>query len=429
MKRRVILSIWALGLSMISGYTYAGDSDVLPKGNFYFNVDYTHYIPWEKRYNEDGDVEDAATDFNTVLDSSIFPELAMFEGFVPGEPNVGKTVTSFDYSYKRLDATLAYGLTNNLSFGVKIPYIWYKNKVKANVDTTEANLGKNNLYQLGVLPPEFDALPLLPLDTPGLPEGAVTPITTEDVQDLIGDGLEINGVPAVPGYGYERFETWDEDGVGDIEVGLKYKYYQDGNWSLAALGGILLPTGEGPNEDNLQAQHLGGDCYALLFHSYNDYTGFENLTLSGSLYYTWTLPYDSNRRVVRSANEPLTDLKASVDTDLGDIFELKTSASYHFDNQSSMSGTSFKLLYHLTKIFKDKVTGPGPNSTYSGMEDQTDGLAHIFVTSVTYSTIPLFLKKEFPVPLDFSLAYRNRFAGDNNAFKTQYLKASVTLYF
>ena len=429
MKRSIILSFWLLMFSLMSVSTNAGEADVLPKGNFAFNIEYTHYIPWDERYDEDGNTEDAATDFNTVLDSSIFPDLGMFEGFVPGTPNIGKTDVSFDYKYKKIDMILGYGLTDKLSVGIKVPYIWYKNKVKARVDSTNANLGKNNLYQLGVLPPEYDALPLLPLETPGLPPGAVTPITTEDVQDLLGDGLDINGVPAVPGYGYERFETWDEDGIGDIELGMKYQYYQSDKWSLAALGGILLPTGKGPDEDNLQAQQLGGDSYALIFRSYNDYKGIKNVTLSGSVYYTWIFPYEDDRRVVRSANQPLTDVKEKVDTDLGDMLELKTSATYHFDDQSPLEGASIGLLYHLTKIYKDKVTGPGPNSLYSGMEDQTDGLAHIYVATIGYSTIPLFLKKEFPIPLDLSLAYRNRFAGDNNAFKTQYLQASLTIYF
>lgn len=408
----------------------AGDAGVLPKGNFAFNIDYTHYIPWDERYDKDGNTQDAAADYNAVLDSNVFPALRMFEGYVEGMPNIGKTVTSFDYSYERIDFALAYGVTDKLSVGIKVPYIWYKNKVKANVDTKDANLGKNSLYQQGVLPPELDALPLLPLDTPGLPPGVVTPITTEDVQDILGDGLDINGVPAIPGYGYDRFETWDEDGIGDIEAGMKYQYYQSDIWRLALQGGVLFPTGKGPDPDNLQSQILGGDSYALIFRSYNDYTGFKNMTLNGSVYYSWVLPQkNAERRIVDDPHSPLTYLKDDVDIDPGDVIELETSISYQFDDESFLPGLSLGLLYNYKKIFEDKVTGPGSDSIYKGLEEETNGKEQLYIASIGYSTIPLFLKNEFPVPMDVSLAYRDKFDGNNSSFKTQYLKFSLTIYF
>ena len=430
MKMNWSIVILLTSLSLLPINALAGDAGVLPKGNFAFNIDYTHYIPWDERYDKDGNTEDAAADFNAVLDSNVFPALRMFEGYVEGMPNIGKTVTTFDYKYERIDFALAYGITDKLSVGIKVPYIWYKNKVKAKVDTKDANLGKNNLYQLGVLPPEYDSLPLLPLDTPGLPPGAITPITTEDVQDILGDGLDINGAPAIPGYGFDRFETWDENGIGDIEAGMKYQYYQSDNWRLAGMGGILFPTGKGWDADNLQSQYLGGDSYALIFRSYNDYTGFKNFNLNASVYYTWVLENkNAERRIVDDPRSPLTYLKDDVDIDPGDVLQFETSVSYQFDEESPLSGFSLGLLYNYTKIYEDKVTGPGNDSIYKGLEEESNGKEQMYIASIGYSTIPLFLKNEFPVPLDVSFAYRDKFDGNNSLFKTQYLKFSLTVYF
>lgn len=416
------LPILLTTLLLLPVHTLAADAEVLPKGNFAFNLDYKHYIPWDERYNKDGDTEDAATDFNAVLGANIFPELAFFG---PGS-NIGTTVTDFEFRYDKIEATLAYGMTDNLSIGVKIPYIRYKNKVKTDLVTTDANVGKNTLYQAGILPEPFNSAPLLPLGAPG-----TVAMTPDDIQSLIGGGLDVNGdnVTDIPGYGYKRFETWEEEGLGDIEAGAKYRYYRDDNWRLAVLGGILFPTGEAMDPDNLAGEALGGDCYGLLFRSFNDYTGFRNLTLNASFYYTWTLPYDSKQRIVADANHPLSDVKETVDTDPGDVFEVEASAKYHFDETSPLAGFSAELLYHFTKGYKSVVTGPGPDNIYAGLEDQSDGKEHIYVARIAYSTIPLFLKKEFPIPMDLSLAYRNKFKGNNQAYKTEYLEAGLTIYF
>ena len=88
-----------------------------------------------------------------------------------------------------------------------------------------------------------------------------------------------------------------------------------------------------------------------------------------------------------------------------------------------------QLLYHFNKIFKDEVTGSGPDSRYAGLEVESDGEEHMYIVSISYSTIPLFLEKKCPVPMDFTLSYRNKFDGDNSTFKTEYIKLGFTLYF
>lgn len=429
MKNIIVIS--ALLTVFISNpyYCAADDASVLPKGNFAFNINYKHYLPWDERYDRNGDTEDAAIDFNTPLDNNVFPVLNIFDGLVPGAPNIGSTVTSFEYSYERLEAIFAYGLTDNLSFGIKIPYIWYKNKVKADLDTSNANLGKNNLYKQSLLPEPYNSSPILPLNAPGLPPGAITPMTAEDVQALIGPGLSINGEPAIPGYGFDRFETWEDDGLGNIEAGLKYRYFKNDNWQLAGLAGVIFPTGEGPDPDSLQAEQLGSDYYGIELRSYNDYTGIKNVLINASVFYTFNLPYTDTFRIVDDPHSPLSSTKASLDIDPGDLLELETSIAYQFDKSSALYGTSVSLLYNYTKGYKDSVSGPGSDSLYKGMEIETDGEEQIFIIGLGYSTVPLFLANEFPVPIDFSFAYRNKFAGTNSTFKTEYLEAGLTVYF
>jgi hypothetical protein len=65
--------------------------------------------------------------------------------------------------------------------------------------------------------------------------------------------LDVNadGVPDIPGYEYKRFETWSDDGLGDIEAGLKYQYFKNDKWRLAVTGAVRFPTGEVDDPDDL----------------------------------------------------------------------------------------------------------------------------------------------------------------------------------
>lgn len=407
----------------------AGDAEVLPGGRFAFNVDYKHYLDWSKRFDKNGDVQDAASDFNTVLDTSVFSALKAFNGMVPGTPNIGASVTSFNYNLDRIDTTLAYGINDSLSFGVKVPYMWYKNDVKAGLDTSKANVGINNLYKAGKLPEPYNSSPLLPLAAP-LPAGTVSPLTTKDVQNLLGNGLVINGQTAVTGYGFKPFETWTQEGIGDIEAGVKYRYFKSENWRLALQGGVLFPTGEVDDPDSLVDKNFGSGSYAMQLRSYNDFTGIKNLFINGSVFYTIPFSQHTDKRITTDPHEQLVSIskKKRVDIEPGDVLELETAVKYKFSDIKPLEGFSLEGVYHYTNVAKSKVKDPDGNRL-PGLEGETDGYDHIYIIKLGYSTTPLFIQKKFPVPMDLSLSYRDRFAGNNSVFKSQYLQLTGTIYF
>lgn len=405
-------TVVAAFMAATAGIGYGESAEVLPKGRFFFNVDYKHYLPWDRRYDKNGNTQDAAADFNGVMDSRIFPSLALFGGppFSIANPNIGTTVTTFELTYDRVEPALAYGITDRLSFGFKIPYIWYKNKVNARLDATNATIGLNPVFN-PANPAGPTNLPLIPVAMGG------RKLTSEDMQNLLGPGL-----PGLPGYGFKRFETWEKEGLGDIEAGFKYQYYKSDIWRLAAGVSGLFPTGDQEDIDNLVDQNLGCGSYAALFRLYNDFMPFRNLTLDTSFFYSLTLPYERVRRI-SDPHQPLTNVKKNVRIDPGDIFEIETSVKYDFSDVPYMGGTSLELIYHYTDIFNSDI----PDAVI--LEKETRAEEHSFLCKLNYSTIPLYMKKEFPVPLNLYIGYRNKFAGSNNAFKTQYLQAGLSIYF
>ena len=203
-RKKISPLVIALAIFQISSSVHAGSADVLPKGVKRASVSYTDYMPIDERYGSDGKREDAAIDFNANLNSSVFSAISLIEaGFMmtPGTGTLGTSVVDFEYDNKGLELIFQYGLTDKLTVGAKIPYLWQKNKVKASVDTTAATLGLNADH--GTMADPYGGMaPLIPIGLGGIP------VSANDVQNILGAGLTINGAPAIPGFGYDPVATW-----------------------------------------------------------------------------------------------------------------------------------------------------------------------------------------------------------------------------
>jgi hypothetical protein len=421
MIRKTVIVILSVAFYMLlTTASHADDADVLPKGVSKVTLKSQFYFPVDKRFDDDGNTEDVAEDFNADLNSNVFPALAAIEagfGMPAGSATLGETEVDFEYRFVELDFYYFYGLTKRVTVGIHVPYWWNKTKVKkAELNTTNATVGKTAIGT-GV------GAPLAPLAGP-FPD--TVPLTTEDVQDLIGNGLDTNGDgnADIPGLGFDRFETWDDSDFSDIEIGARYQYLKTNDWRLASTGAVRFPTGDTDDPDNLQDFAFGEGVYALLFDLNNDYVGIKNLVLNATFRYELRLPDKKEIRVPENTDQVLIppENKEQVDRDLGDTIEVETSASYEF-----LKGSSFLLLYQYGYRFKDDIDGD-KGLNYNAAEDETNIEEHIFKAGISYSTIPLYQEKKFPVPLEAFVLYRNRFAG-KNALKSQYISFGLSVFF
>ena len=236
---------------------YADDAIVLPRGVSRVSLASNFYLPFDQRYNPDGKVEDIAADFNTSLNSRIFPALAPLSPLVGGMASLGDTTVSFDYDLTILYFEAGYGITDRFTAGVRLPYWWLTNTVSGRLNSgpgSSANVGLNPFFGRPGQPP------LAPLARGGVP------FTTENVQQLIGPGL-----PGIPGLGFKRFDSFSDHGPGDLEVGFRYQYLRTDAWLLAFSGGARFPTGSVDDPDNLTDYGFGSGAYALLFRFNHDY--------------------------------------------------------------------------------------------------------------------------------------------------------------
>lgn len=408
-KRWLIIALAVLALDfgrppMCSADTAA----VLPKGVFGFTSTHYHYFDFDKWFNDEGKVESLAADYNRNLTGDVFPNLAALDPLVGGKASLGRSIVDFKRSYDWFEFELDYGITDNLSVGMLIPYNVTSQKVKTALDTSKANVGKN---------PYINSL--APLYVPG-----TVPLTKQDVLSLLGKGLDINrdGIIDIPGYGFNPFRTWDGGGVGDIEIGAKYRFWNSKNWRFAAAAGLVLPSGKGDDPDELLDVPAGDDQTDLFLRLYGDYTAIKNLLLNITLRYYLQLPDHKELRIPDSVDLPLTVNRETVSRDLGDIFECRALGTYNFTPEISAG-----FEYRFTRKYADSVNGKG-NLVYSSLEDETDSTSHMALVSLGYSTVQKYLDKKFPVPLSFDVTYRNRFAG-TNVTKSQYVSFALSFYF
>src|SRR5262249_35586905 len=124
-----------------------------------------------------------------------------------------------------------------------------------------------------------------------------------------------------------------------------------------------------------------------------------------------------------NVNLPITANKEEVKRELGDILKVEMSGRY-----TLLKGLSISGLYEFGAKWKDQVAGQ-KGFAYASLEEETNWTSHIFIAGLSYSTVPLYLEKRFPLPLVTSIAYRERFAGSNNVLNTKFISLQIQAFF
>jgi hypothetical protein len=124
----MILMILIVVLCLLgSGHvTVADDALVLPQGRWRLSAEARVSLPITRRFTPEGGTEDLATDFNRALNSTVFPDLRRVEaafGLPEGSATFGRSVVAFEQHIQIYTVQAAYGLTDRLSIGVRVPLL------------------------------------------------------------------------------------------------------------------------------------------------------------------------------------------------------------------------------------------------------------------------------------------------------------------
>ena len=189
MARMMLILVFCMLLSVHTAV--ADDATVLPQGVWRVGAEARFSLPITKRFTSDGGTEDLAADFNRDLNSTTFSDLRLVEAafrLPAGSATFGKSVVDFERHMQIYTVQAAYGLTDRLTLGVRIPYLTQDIRVKAALDNRTATVGFNPAVPGGVAP----------LAVPG-----TRPPTTEDIQRIIER------------QGFRRVQSWSDSSFSD----------------------------------------------------------------------------------------------------------------------------------------------------------------------------------------------------------------------
>jgi hypothetical protein len=407
---REILKGWAfilillLATSSIGTNAMADDAVVLPKGLTRMYVDTHFFIPFDKRFDTNGNAVPYGQPFSVNLNNSVF-------GALPPGTSLGTTNVQFTRHVKEMQIQPAYGLTDRLTVGINIYYYWYENEINAGINTQGANLGIAPNGQIA------------PRNIPG-----VRAATIQDINNLLARN-----------FGLKPIQSWSQSGIGDIEVGGRYQYFRGENFRAAFTGGARFPTGQAEDPDNPMFSRFGNGTYALLAQFQQDWMnqrdglgkrlGFPepgDYFINTTFRYEYNLPDTRTLRVCPGGGITC-NTKDDVHTKRGDVIEAEVSPKVGLFVPGLILSATYKYGYKFVDHYSgDKGLDYGALNTQL---DRTAASEQVAVATLTYSMITLYQAKLIPLPLVAQVSYRNRFAGSGGFGESQYVGLTVQAFF
>lgn len=412
----VWLVIWGAVLSVFATAARAEDARVLPKGRHRFSYTFAATQEIKTMYNGSGGIRRIGDglELNSSNLSKLAPELQKLTGLLNNsDSNAGNRLTAgvLDFEAKAYRQTHVimeqYGLTDRLSIGFQIPIVRSQVRVKKSLS------GTNNAKHL--------AKELTPASA------------TEAVDGLnkIG-GISVQSLEAeLAKLGYAPVSSVDQHtGVGDVAFGGRYAYLQGGTVTSSVQLGVTAPTGYVPPPSELTSLAYGEGAWdAGAAHIFNwDATSW--LTLGQGLHYTYKFANTQRARVPAHEGDylPGADKERTVTRKLGD--KIWATASLDFKPTKQLTiGAGYEWYWRLADRYSETdgreiktmtyaLVGPPPGTRY--LETLT--------IQLSYSTIDLFLRNQFPVPAQFMVSYNHPTRGRNNPI-VNYGTAEVAVFF
>ncbi len=343
------------------------------------------YSNWQ---NSAGQLEPLGKSFDSVvLDASIFPALAA----LGSAANLGTTQLSTDVSIRRLEWTLGYGLTENLTVGAIINYGETRSSVDFSVKG--GNVGFN---------PAFNpALPIGATNFPFAPVGlgASQPVGTSGVNEILTNPLF--------GFGYDAFKGEKTHQYGSLLAGFLWRLYQSDHdsWVLGAgyrkgLADELdpnkifqIPLDDGSDDGVLQLEYFrgllkNGDIRLMAKRTFQ----FEDKA-------TRRVPLPGQSLATQASIERLT-------RDLGDFWE------YDLEVGHIIGSWRGSVTWHRYQKSGDHYTS-ARGQNVSALEMESSQSANQWRIAASWSGVDAWLKKEIPLPLIVKLEYQTTYSGHN----------------
>lgn len=337
----------------------------------------------------DGDVKRAS--IRSILDAA---------GLNVTEGGPGSTSGDILTSVKAYVPVLCYGLSDKLSLALAVPVI----KVDMRADAGfVANESGQKFFR------------------------TVNQVTSPVKADEVAEQLNHSVSRKLTDLGYLPIQSKAFSGIGDIRIVGKYQYYKDEFHRVTFKPEILLPTGKGPNPDDVLDLPLGDSRYGIgLTTLYDRKRIFEELGTNTYVGYQALLPNKMEKRIP-TEQENLSADKDQVTRNLDSRIFLGGNLNYAFPT----TGLSLGVGYHFQFLTRSTFSGNNPEfqDRYQLISRQTPSQTlHSATATAGFSSVDFYKAKRFFYPFQAAVSY-NRVLSGRNVPRGEVVAGELVLFF
>ena len=425
--------------SLYSDPSRAEDARVLPKGRSRFSLIYAQTGSISQTFDNEGKVISVTAPYNMEISAATLskadPAAAKLVGVLnitgwhynSAESSTSSHGLTKDDRYPLLGDALSlylgsnadahreqymtsfqYGLTDRLSVGFMLPYVKTQVNINHGVSANNSIADLQSYFAGGNSKPDQDA-------ADGLKK--LNSVNSETFQAMLTDK------------GYSRVQNYNGGGLGDIILGGRYNYLNQerktGNYISSFQAGVTLPTGHIKPPSELIEPDTGQGAWDLGVANIFNYSPASMVTFSNGTHYTYFFSDHRAMRVKKDASVLIPDAsdEEMIKQRLGDKFSTNLGTKVSFSKAVNIEAS-----YEWAWKARDSYEGSKADRDYGSLADQTDSYGETFNISLNLSTIPAFLKYDFPLPLDISFNVFVPTSG-KNAVITPYGTAELAAYF
>ncbi len=213
--------------------------------------------------------------------------------------------------------------------------------------------------------------------------------------------------------------------LGDITLAGKYRIMKNDDFALALVPRLVLPTGRVADVDKLVDVASGSGIWDIGISAVSSYEFNGKWAMLASVGYLNQLPTYMARRVpIQTDSAATPDVDSSTYVKLGDIFTGQIGPKFRASRLITL-GSELGYQYKAPDLYSgDRYDG----ARYGWMSTNTEQVMFSGQLGASFSTVPLYLAKSFPVPFEASLSYANVFSG-RNVNITELYSGALSLFF
>jgi hypothetical protein len=281
----------------------------------------------------------------------------------------------------------SYGMTDNLTFAVAVPFYHAKMGVKIGYTPSENAVKFKKLL---------------------LDENTKSTAKAQEFTDKMNHAVrELNN--KLHQHGYASLDNWEGSGTGDTNLVAKYHMFTRGAFSMASSTGLILPTGRVQDPDVLMSMPFGDGIFAAFYELISDEDLGHGFFLNQFAKFTYQKA-DHRHLRVKSEEDPIEVGKEDVSFKLGNKIDMGTSIQY-----DAPFGLLAGLGFTYSKKYADRYRLQDYYASEQEWEKDTGQMSDYIETKIGYSSIPAVLRKQFLLPIMIYAEYKKQIKSVNTA--------------